>query len=830
MKTRLEELSKSTRRKEQPLIYHFDVGAMYPNIILTNRLQPSSVVTEEDCAACDFNKPESDCQREMDWCWRGDIIVPTRSEVDRIRQQLEGELVKNPYNPSENIPFHKLRQNEQDKMVKERSKLYSKSVYKRTKDTTEEIRKTTVCQRENPFYVDTVLAFRDRRYEFKGKLKKAKIELNELTDAAEQKACKAKIVYFDSQQLAHKCILNSFYGYMMRRGSRWFSMEVAGIICYTGATIIKHAREIVEKIGQPLELDTDGIWCMLPKLFPDEYVLKTTKGKKLFFNFMNSYLNIMVKEDFVNPQYQTLVNEDTLEYDKEDKCTIFFEADGPYLAMFLPSSREEGKKLKKRYAVYEHNKKLSEIKGFELKRNGELELIKKFQKNVFEDSLWCEGTNLKECYKIIADEANKWLNILLSKGQSITEEELVTLVAEKRTMSKSLAEYGTQKSTSITTARRLSEFLGDQMVKDKGLCCNFFISQHPRDAPVTERAIPLAIYQAPKTIKERFIKKWSKDYQLSEFGIKDLLDWDYYIERFSNAVQKIVTIPAWEQSLENPCPNVKNPDWVYRTDKNIREDSKQRRMKDFFKVTTREERLANTVIEAPRKRKKEPDSVEKEKSQKSKPDFSVDDLCKHWREVLNTDDESSRIYHPNKESWIKFQKKKWRFMILQRRMHRRKGAMPPPAKHQKTVSSGLGAMDRFMQQKARKLHQSEWDVIQISPTKSCGVFNMFICADGEVHLIKLQVPRRFYISRVEQLDENFVKNSGFLKKVKRELPRSAPGKFLYECVLPEDEFQVSLMNLKVQVIKKVCIYFICILNLHIQIISVIEIESSRLST
>lgn len=44
-------------REEVPLIYHLDVAAMYPNIILTNRLQPPAIVTDEDCAACDFNKP-----------------------------------------------------------------------------------------------------------------------------------------------------------------------------------------------------------------------------------------------------------------------------------------------------------------------------------------------------------------------------------------------------------------------------------------------------------------------------------------------------------------------------------------------------------------------------------------------------------------------------------------------------------------------------------------------------------------------------------------------------------------------------------------------------
>ena len=42
-------------------------------------------------------------------------------------------------------------------------------------------------------------------------------------------------------------------------------------------------------------------------------------------------------------------------------------------------------------------------------------------------------------------------------------------------MSRMLSDYGQQKSTSISTAKRLAEFLGDQMVKDKGLACKFII-------------------------------------------------------------------------------------------------------------------------------------------------------------------------------------------------------------------------------------------------------------------------------------------------------------------------------------------------------------------
>lgn len=56
-------------------------------------------------------------------------------------------------------------------------------------------------------------------------------------------------VLYDSLQLAHKCILNSFYGYVMRKGARWYSMEMAGVVCNTGASIIKRAREITEAIG-----------------------------------------------------------------------------------------------------------------------------------------------------------------------------------------------------------------------------------------------------------------------------------------------------------------------------------------------------------------------------------------------------------------------------------------------------------------------------------------------------------------------------------------------------------------------------------------------------
>ena len=39
VESRLLSLKESPLHLERPMIYHLDVGAMYPNIILTNRLQ-----------------------------------------------------------------------------------------------------------------------------------------------------------------------------------------------------------------------------------------------------------------------------------------------------------------------------------------------------------------------------------------------------------------------------------------------------------------------------------------------------------------------------------------------------------------------------------------------------------------------------------------------------------------------------------------------------------------------------------------------------------------------------------------------------------------------
>ena len=653
-------------RNELPMIYHLDVGAMYPNIILTNRLQPPSMVTPDMCAGCCFNSATNDnhCKRTMSWVWRGEMFTAGRYEYARIKAQLESERFseqivtktnasattkknygqrrgnvlegtafekkfvrkqqfdqkghtshqKREFGPSkpsnkteggewkekkwnrnqgqryrrdaaaapedeasaqsgsgssddeeeeggQGKRFHKLAENTQFLLVKKRLAEYCRKAFRKTHESREMLKEHTVCQRENSFYVDTVRLFRDRRYHYKRELKRWKEALAEAKEPAAVKAAKSRCVQMESLQLAHKCILNSFYGYVMRKGSRWYSMEMAGIVTYLGATLITMARQLVQDVGVPLELDTDGIWCCLPASFPDSFTFKTSNPKKpkLAMSYPCVMLNKTVHDRYTNDQYQELVKVGV--YNMHSECSIAFEVDGPYLAMVLPASREEGKSIKKRYAVFHLDGKLAELKGFELKRRGELMLIKDFQSQVFKRFL--DGKTLVEAYASVAVVANSALDMLYSQGEGFEEEEIVEKLTESSSMSRRLDEYGeNQKSLALTTARRIAEFLGPQMVKDKGLSCRFVIAKKPIGRPVTERAIPLNIFKAEPAVAAQFLRKWTGDNSINSNDIRKILDWEYYIARFAGCVQKIITIPAALQDIPNPVVRVKHPDWL----------------------------------------------------------------------------------------------------------------------------------------------------------------------------------------------------------------------------------------------------------------------------
>ena len=743
------------------------------------------MVDDSTCASCDYNQSRYGCKRPMDWVWRGEYSPATKGEYERTKDQLARERLS-----SSNVDeeaFVSMSERQQASEVAARLKKYATKAYKKTKVTQEESRTNIVCMRENDFYVDTVREFRDRRYEYKKLNKQWKGRVAAAQDATTRKECEDKVVVYDSLQIAHKCILNSFYGYVMRKGARWRSMEMAGVVTKLGADIITQARKLVEQIGRPLELDTDGIWCILPHSFPENYNLYTKDGTKLKLEYPCAMLNADVHDKFTNHQYQTLVDPERGTYKTRSECSIYFEVDGPYRAMILPASTEEGKLLKKRYAVFNFDGSLAELKGFELKRRGELELIKTFQSQVFERFL--DGNSLKECYDAVADVANHWIDVLDTRGESLTDDELVDLISENRSMSRQLEDYGDQKGTSQTTARRLGEFLGMEYIKDKGLNCKFIIAEQPYGAPITDRAIPTNIWKTEPHVMKHFLRKWLKSPGLDGdgFDIRNILDWDYYMDRFSNTVRKIITIPAALQRISNPVPRVEHPSWLLSKVAQFNDPFQQKSIRDMFKS-----KPVRSIADI--------EDVGGNASGKSSSYSSA--VSRHVRSRPVIQDEQPKgprikLSGDNFDSWLKQKKGVWRKARKERNDAVRGDTGAIAKRQRKNVN-----LESFVRDAAKTLAEKEWHILEIremtgydsttqSQRQGFGEFVVWAIIGGEsLQKVYVTVPRTVYISCFIQVEADMAFFQDF-RQVDRHLPHNKSAKYVYEVTMPEHVFRAN---------------------------------------
>ncbi|URE33478.1 DNA polymerase [Musa troglodytarum] len=787
--------------------------------------EPPSIVTDVVCTACDFNRPGKNCLRKLEWVWRGETYMAKKSDYYYIRKQIQSELVE--FGDGKTMPFLDLPKSEQQLKLKERLKKYCQKAYKRVLDKpVTELREAGICMRENPFYVDTVRSFRDRRYEYKGlnkvwkgKLADAKASRNQMNIQEAQDM----VVLYDSLQLAHKCILNSFYGYVMRKGARWYSMEMAGVVTYTGAKIIQNARLLVEKIGRPLELDTDGIWCALPGSFPENFTFKTSNGKKFTISYPCVMLNVDVARNNTNDQYQTLKDPVTRTYTTHSECSIEFEVDGPYKAMILPASKAEGILIKKRYAVFNYDGTLAELKGFEIKRRGELKLIKVFQAEVFDKFL--HGSTLEECYAAVASVANRWLDLLDNQGIDIADSELLDYISESSTMSKSLVDYGEQKSCAVTTAKRLADFLGDAMVKDKGLHCQYIVAREPQGTPVSERAIPVAIFETDAEIAKYYLRKWCKI--ASDVGIRSIVDWSYYTLRLSSAIQKIITIPAAMQKVSNPVPRVVHPDWLHKKVCEKEDRFRQRKLVDIFNTAKRDQVAQDETIVGdieeilvkdgsrvlpPRpvvhsfEFNREINSRKPSSPVSGMPvDLQKQDLTLFGSNQSLVSSSNNGISSENVDktidyqAWLETKKRKWRDSREERK-RRRLGSTnisDEPVGTTKFPDSSFNykhsqrfGVSGFFKKHESSLVQSHWQILQLVPRTQPGHFYAWVIADGTMHKVPINVPRVFYLNSKAPITEEFPG-----RRVKKILPHSRPNFNLIEVVISEEQFRAESKKL-----------------------------------
>ena len=307
--------------------------------------------------------------------------------------------------------------------------------------------------------MDTVRAFRDRRYEYKKLNKtwgKKKLEEAKATAARLAMEAKAMCVLYDSLQLAHKCILNSFYGYVMRKGARWYSMEMAGVVTYTGAAIIQMAKQAGGRHRQDARARHGRHLVRLPGHLPAGLHARRQGRLRRRWQDLVPVLDAERRRRSQHVHERPVPGEEQAgrRVREEPRDVIYFEVDGPYKAMILPASTEEGKLIKKRYAVFELRRHARRAQGLRDQAARRAQAHQDVPDGGVREVP--EGDTLEGVYASVGAVANKWLDMLETKGRDLTDEDLVEYISEATTMSKSLEEYGDRKSCATTCAKNAS--------------------------------------------------------------------------------------------------------------------------------------------------------------------------------------------------------------------------------------------------------------------------------------------------------------------------------------------------------------------------------------
>lgn len=434
------------------------------------------------------------------------------------------------------------------------------------------------------------------------------------------------------------------------------------------------------------------------------------------------------------------------------------------------------------------------MKGFELKRRGELELIKTFQSQVFERFL--DGGSLKDCYESVAEIANHWIDVLDTQGESLDDDEVIDLISENRSMSRQLEDYGDQKGTSQTTARRLGEFLGSEIIKDKGLNCKFIIAEQPYGAPVTERAIPTAIWKAEPAVMRHYLRKWLKSPGMEgdACDIRNVLDWDYYKDRLGKTIQKIITIPAALQKVSNPVPRIPHPVWLSKKISQMNDRFQQKSILSMFQPKQLISSTTNDIEDIGRATKVAKRPIVR--SRKSLPKSAILNDKDATGEPEEKEDRVE-LSQTNFSAWLKQKKYLWRRKRKELQgtaTNSREGKYGSESvnKRRKTALT----MEGFVREAATTLTANEWHVIEIheksyqdSSPGSSGEMVMWIMVGKEtLQKVHVSIPRIVYVSSHKELTNTSKDIEGF-KRVDKNLPHGKIAAFVYEVTMPEYVFR-----------------------------------------
>lgn len=497
-------------------IYHYDVKAMYPSIILTYKLQPHAVRTEGPC--CD------DCV-SMTWEWKARVYdMSPREYEERVSSRCKEDVTKS------------------ELVAKCREVMRSDKKKKPLSDHNRDV-EVWVCQRETPFFVNVVQELKDVRDNCKAKLKREQRKPDGERDPE-------VVAWYDNLQLSYKTVLNSCYGWLKMKGNRWGegATVTAALVCARGRDIIRRADEALDGFSLRLNRDTDGTFRRVPRGFPVELPLTKRNGDAVTLDFANCVLNHMLEEEFANARYVTRLFPEKV---VERVNHLSFEVDGPYQMMYIPASSNESS-AKKKYAVFDARYAPCKVTGMEVKRRGEWEMLCSFQRRFLDGICKVSGSQPEDYYdclkKAVVDDFD---SLMMTRGVGLDERSLLQLMQTTKTAKRPVSEYAT--SQAVTTAiRRWAEMNNNpQFGNSPGTSCTFVVVKYPKNAGVSKRTVPISVFEKPTAARVALLSSWTECALSENVRVHDLIDWEYYTSSWIAGRDRFYGIPRRLQCPES---------------------------------------------------------------------------------------------------------------------------------------------------------------------------------------------------------------------------------------------------------------------------------------
>lgn len=423
---------------------------------------------------------------------------------------------------------------------------------------------------------------------------------------------------------------------------------------------------------------------------------------------------------------------------------------------------------------------------------------------------------MQDCYESVASVANQWLDVLDERGENMDDLELLDLISEKKTISKTLDDYEGRKATSLTTAGRLADFLGSEMVKDKGLNCKLIISKYPLGAPTTDRAIPVAIFSADIATRQYYLRKWLKAPALDCEDFREVVDWEYYKDRLGKSIQKIITIPAGMQRVANPVPRIEHPNWLQKRLNDLSTGLKQRSITSMFasKIiqasafpSNKKSKGVDTVSPQAPKRVtfQSPDQSnssrkrlfsEESSSESSKPEEPAEDVVLSTPSNKDVAQETSSPVIPliersksplspedDLQLWLQDRQKKWREKRQEKKLLSRSNRFQFKDDRYPVTKKPVALSD-FVRNAALATTYGYWQIIEFQQMDAPGEFIVWAITQQNLQRIRVTIPRIMYVNCIGSAAEKTAQALGGVKVV-RDLPHGRPCRNLYEVSVSE---------------------------------------------